>query len=46
VAQAGELDAIDARVRQRVVEASQFAEAGEPADEGLVFDLMFVDQHC
>ncbi|MGH8034232.1 MAG: thiamine pyrophosphate-dependent dehydrogenase E1 component subunit alpha [Lysobacterales bacterium] len=46
VAQAAELDAIDAKVRQRVVEASQFAEAGEPADEGLVFDLMFVDQHC
>jgi len=46
MAQAGELDAIDARVRQRVLEASEFAEAGEAADEGLVFDLMFVDQQC
>jgi len=46
VAQADELDAIDARVRQRVAEASQFAQEGEAADEDLVFDLMFTDQHC
>lgn len=38
------LAAIDAQVQGRVREAAEFAQAGEPADERLVFDLMFVGQ--
>jgi len=40
-----ELDEIESRIRQRVEEASRFAEASAPADERLVFDLMFVGQN-
>lgn len=43
-AAAGALASIEERVDQRVRQASAFAAAGEPADERLVFDLMFVGQ--
>ncbi len=39
---ASELEAIDARVARVVQEALKFAEAGEPADPELPFELMFV----
>ena len=38
------VDEIEANTGQIVDEAFEYAEAGEPADEKLVFDLMFVDQ--
>ena len=38
------LEAIGSRVRQAVDSASRFAEEGGPADERLVFDLMFTGQ--
>jgi pyruvate dehydrogenase E1 component alpha subunit len=38
------LAAIEARVQDQVRQAAEFAQAGEPADERLVFDLMFVGQ--
>ena len=40
-----ELDGIESRIRQRVEEAARFAEASAPADQRLVFDLMFVGQN-
>ena len=43
-ARAEALDAIDARVQERVRDAAEAARAAEPADERLVFDLMFVGQ--
>ena len=43
-ARAEALAAIDGRVQERVRDAAQAAQAGEPADERLVFDLMFVGQ--
>jgi len=39
-----EIAGIDARVAAQVTAASEFAQAGEPADENLVFDLMFTGQ--
>jgi len=40
-----ELLAIGERVDQQVNEAEEFAQASEPADDHLVFDLMFVGQN-
>ena len=39
-----ELKAIDTRIGQTVEQAVEFAQASEPADPELAFDLMFVDQ--
>lgn len=39
-----EIDDIETRVHERVDEAVKFAQEGEPADENLVFDLMFLGQ--
>jgi pyruvate dehydrogenase E1 component alpha subunit len=39
-----EIGDIEARVQKQLDEALKFAREGEPADENLVFDLMFVGQ--
>jgi len=41
---AADLEAIDARIQRTVAEAVEFAQASEPADPELAFDLMFVGQ--
>lgn len=40
----GRVDEIETNTGQIIDEAFEFAETGKPADEKLVFDLMFVDQ--
>ncbi len=44
VATAAKLEEIEKRVAQTVADADRFSHASEPADEELVFDLMFAGQ--
>ena len=44
VANAAKLDEIEKRVAQTVADADKFSHASEPADEELVFDIMFAGQ--
>jgi pyruvate dehydrogenase E1 component alpha subunit len=44
IASQGQLDEIDTKVTRIVAEAVEFAHASEPADPGLVFELMFAGQ--
>ncbi|MCC6947633.1 MAG: thiamine pyrophosphate-dependent dehydrogenase E1 component subunit alpha [Bradyrhizobiaceae bacterium] len=42
----GEIDALEAEIAEIVEDAARFAEAGEPADPNLVFDIMFHEQRA